>query len=126
MNNRLNRILQESGLKKIAFAERINVHQSYVSKMISGEKTPSERLIDDICEKIIIDGKQINKDWLVTGNGEMYKSRTRNQEIYAFTADVMKDVDESFRKRFINALSRLDERDWKAIEKIVDELNKEG
>lgn len=125
MKDRLNKILEESGLKKVKFAEKINVHQSYITKMISGEKTPSERLIDDICEKIIIDGRQINKDWLLTGNGEMYRSRTRNQEIYAFATDLMEDVDESFRKRFVKALSKLDERDWKAIEKIVDELKKE-
>lgn len=125
MKERLSKILEESGLKKVKFAEKINVHQSYITKMISGEKTPSERLIDDICEKIIIDGKQISKDWLLTGNGEMYRSRTRNQEIYAFATDLMEDVDESFRKRFVKALSKLDERDWKAIEKIVDELKKE-
>ena len=67
---------------------------------------------------------EINEDWLRTGEGEMFKKRTRNQEILAFANDVMEDVDDSFKKRFIRALSKLNASDWEVLEKIANELTK--
>lgn len=123
MNERIEEILKKSGLKKVEFANKINVHQSYVTRLVSGEKTPSERLIDDICEKIIIGGRRIRKEWLLTGSGYMLESLTRNQEIGAFANKVMGLPDEDFTKRFVEALTRLDEKDWEAIERIVDKIS---
>ncbi len=37
----------------------------------------------------------------------------------------MEELDESFKKRFLLALSKLDERDWETIEKLTRELSKE-
>lgn len=34
--------------------------------------------------------------------------------------------DKKFKKRFIEALAKLDERDWECLEKIVLEITKEG
>ena len=45
-------------------------------------------------------------------------------EIMAFTNEIMNDIDESIKKRLVLALSKLNENDWKVIEKIVDELSK--
>lgn len=124
MNLRIKKILLDSKLKNFEFAEKIGVDQSYISKMISGEKTPSKRVTEKICEKIKIDGRTINEDWLETGIGEPYLSLTRNQEIQKFVSEIMLEVDDSFKKRFIKALSSLDESDWQTIEKIANELEK--
>lgn len=126
MNTRIEKIIKESGLKKVQFANTVGIDQSYVTKLISGEKTPSDRVIDDICEKITIDGKKINKEWLLTGNGDMFPKRTREQEIGIFADEVMDLPDEDFKKRLIIALSKLDEKHWKALEDIIDEISKEG
>lgn len=115
-----------SGLKKVEFAEKVKVHQSHITKIVSGERNPSERLIDDICEKIRINGEFINREWLLTGEGKPTIKRTRNQEIAAFMNDVMDLPDETFKKEFIDRIRRLDEKDWEAIAKIVDKLLKEG
>lgn len=124
MNLRIKKILDDSGLKKTEFANIISVDQSYISKIISGEKAPSKRIIENICDRIKIDGKSINSDWLNSGVGEPYLSLSRNQEIYQFATKIMSEVDDSFKKRFIKALASLNESDWKTLEKIVDELNK--
>jgi transcriptional regulator with XRE-family HTH domain len=68
--------------------------------------------------------KSINVNWIRTGEGEMFLQLTRNQEIQIFANQVMSDVDESIKKRLFLALSKLNENDWKTIEKIVDELSK--
>ena len=125
MNERIKEIIERSGLKKVEFAKIIKVHQSHVSKIISGEKKPSDRLIDDICEKIKINGEFINKEWLLTGIGESTIKRTRSQEIGTFASEIMNLPDENIKNRLIAALAKLDERDWETIAKIADSL-KEG
>lgn len=69
--------------------------------------------------------KSIDINWIKTGEGEMFKKRTRNQELLAFANDVMADVDASFKKRLLLALSKLNESDWETLAKIADELTKE-
>lgn len=125
MNERIKEIIEKSGLKKVEFAEKIKVHQSHITKVISGERNPSDRLIDDICEKIKINGEPINKDWIYTGEGEPTIKLTRNQEIAKFLNDVMKLPDEDIKKQFIDALSKLDERDWETLNKIANGLRGE-
>lgn len=124
INDRIGIILEKTGMTKTAFAETLKVSQQYISKLIK-TGNPSERFIDDICEKIKIDDEPINKDWLRTGNGEPTIKRTRNQEIGAFANAVMDLPDENIKKRLIEALTKLDERDWETLEKIAQSL-KEG
>ena len=69
--------------------------------------------------------KSINTEWIKTGIGDMFKKRTRTQEIGEFASRLMQESDETFRKRFLLALSKLDERYWETLEKIVDTLKKE-
>ncbi len=121
INDRIGIILEMTGQTRTAFAETLKVSQQYISKLIKTGK-PSERLIDDICEKIKINEEPINKTWLETGEGELTIKLTRNQEIAKFANDVMQLPDESMKKRLIEALAKLNERDWETIAKIVDTL----
>ena len=68
INDRIGIILKKTGMTKTAFAECLKVSQQYISKLIK-TGNPSERLIDDICEKIKIDGESISKKWIQTGEG---------------------------------------------------------
>ena len=124
INDRIRIILEKTGQTKTAFAETLKVSQQYISKLIK-TGNPSERLIDDICEKIKVNNETINKNWLYTGEGEITIKRTRSQEVAAFTNEAMEELDKSFKKRFLVALSKLDERDWETIEKLAKELTKE-
>lgn len=126
MIKRILKIREASGLSQEKFAEKLGLSRNFINQAENGKRNFSERTISDICKKIIIDGKTINEVWLRTGEGKMFNELTRNQEIQLFANNVMEQTDESFRKRFIQALSKLNERDWETIEKIVDELSKEG
>ena len=87
-------------ISKSDFARRINVTPSYISKLGKAtESVPSERTIDDICRVF-----GVSKLWLKTGEGEMYVKRDLTQEIGVMVTALMTDADESFRKRFIEAL----------------------
>ena len=125
INERIGIILEKTGMTKTAFAEILKVSQQYISKLIK-TGNPSERLIDDICEKIKINGEKINKHWLLTGEGNLTIKRTRNQEISEFMNDVMELPDKSMKKRLIEGLSRLNEKDWEKILEIAEKLFNEG
>lgn len=67
MKTRIELILNESNLKKVEFARKLNIDPSYIPKLISGKSIPSDRLIKDICYKF-----NISEEWLRTGEGDMY------------------------------------------------------
>lgn len=67
IGERIGLIIDSCNVKKVHFAERIGVHQTYVSQMVSDKKVPSDRVIRDICEEF-----NVNEHWLRTGEGDMF------------------------------------------------------
>lgn len=104
-----------------AFAEKLNLSKNYVWMLEKGERVASERTISDICREFAV-----NEEWLRNGDGEPYKKRTRNQEMQAFMNDVMELSNEQFKRRFVEALTRLDSDDWEELERIARKALKEG
>lgn len=76
------------------------------------QKEPLYKLM---CEKF-----GLTEDWLKTGNGEMYIQRTRNEKITDFAVDLLKDEEESFRRKLVEALADLDIEEWELLEKIAE------
>jgi len=120
MESRIRYIRKQAGLTQVEFGETIGVKGNTITNYENGMRNPTDAVILSICREF-----NVNEDWLKSGIGEPYKKRTRTQEIGAFAGDIMKESDETFRKRFVLALSKLDERDWETLEKIVDALKKE-
>lgn len=120
MVNRIIELRKINNLSQEKFAEKLNLSRNFINQVETGKKNFSDRTILDICREF-----NVNEDWLRTGEGEMRKELTRNQEIQSFANDIMENVDESFKKRFMLALSKLNESDWETLEKIVNELSKE-
>lgn len=120
MNNRIVQLRKSREWTQDKFAEEMGMSKNYVSLIENGKKIPSDRLISDICQEF-----NVNEEWLRTGNGETYQHLTKNQEIGSFANEVMKLPDEAFKKRFVDALKKLDEKDWENLEKIANKLLKE-
>lgn len=123
LNERIDYLIKSLGMKKTAFAEKLNVSQAFVSQLCSGVKRPSERTTQDICTKF-----NVNEDWLRTGNGEMFIELTRDEQIENFVGNVLKSEEDSFKKKFISMLSALDESDWEVLQEMVELMqeNKKG
>lgn len=120
MNNRIVQLRKSREWTQDKFAEEMGISKNYVSLIENGKKFPSDRLISDICQKF-----NVNEEWLRYGNGEPTIKRTKNQELITFAKDTMELSDEKFKKRFVEALTRLDENDWKHLEEIATKLLKE-
>lgn len=66
ITDRISQVLEDSGLKKVQFAERLSVSQAYISQLSSGTRIPSDRTIADICREF-----RVREEWLRTGEGPM-------------------------------------------------------
>lgn len=122
MNTRLKEVRISQNLTQVEFAERLSLTSNFISLLEKGVKLPSDRTINDICNKFHID-----EDWLRTGEGNMYVARTRNQEITDFMNDVLECEDDDFKKQLIISLTKLDESQWKVLSDIAESfVNNKG
>ncbi|SFH88032.1 helix-turn-helix domain-containing protein [Halpernia frigidisoli] len=67
LNERIGKILEESGLTSSEFADEIEVQRSSVSHITSGRNKPSLEFVTKIKSKF----PDISWDWLINGEGEM-------------------------------------------------------
>lgn len=119
MHTRISKIVELSGLTKTGFGKRINISQGMVSRICSGDATPSDRTIADICREF-----GCNEVWLRTGKGEPFKERSQEEEILRFAVQTNKGSNE-FRKALAATLAKLDDADWEALGRIADKLLEE-
>ena len=110
---------RELGLTLEKFGEKLGVQKSAISKLEHDQCSISDQMAKSICREY-----GVREEWLRTGEGDPFGSQTVNQSILAFANSVMADEDESFRKRFLAALSRLDIEDWEALDKIGKKIIK--
>ena len=101
INDRIAEIVKSTGKTKTAFADSLGVSQQYISKL---EKTgtPSERTIRDIC-----DTYSINEYWLRTGDGEMFRQKSRQEEFAEFAAQLVGGELDPFQSALIAVVSKL-------------------
>lgn len=115
MNERLKQIRKNFGLSQEEFGKRIGIEsRSHISSLENGTRNITDRIIKDICREF-----DINEEWLRTGNGEMMRSLTRDEEIISFMERVQRIPDDTYEKKFIMMLSKLDRSDWKTLKKMA-------
>ena len=110
-------LIKQLGITKTKFAEKLSVSQPYISKIIISGYVPSDRLIEDICEKF-----NANEKWLRTGEGEMFIRKTRSETIADFMVDMLNEEEPSYKRRLIEALAELSTDEWKLLENITLKL----
>lgn len=103
INTQIRKIIEIVNIKQVEFANRIKVDQSYISKLLSPKSKlkPSERLIDDICQEF-----QVNKKWLLTGEGEMFVEISENEKVLKIATDIINE-DDRFMKNVLFTFSKL-------------------
>ncbi len=119
---RLASLIDSLGIKKVRFAERIKVDQSYITQLTSGKRNPSDRLIDAICHEFCV-----NETWLRTGEGDMFTETAKEDQLLSFMGDVMHGAPD-FRRHLMSVLSRMTPEEWALLEKkaweLVEEMKK--
>lgn len=115
---RIKEIRKALGMTMEKFGEKIGVGKTAISKLENNERNLTDQMAISICREF-----NVNETWLRTGKNEMFIPRTRNQEITDFLGSLIIE-DGTFKKRLIEAMARLDEKDWENIERLVIKLTK--
>ena len=115
---RIRTVFADTQKSQTEIAKELKVSPQYIWKIMNNDDVnPSEQFISSICREY-----NVNEEWLKNGTGPMYKPRSDNEIIAKFVNDFMESRSDDFRKRLINALSQLDEREWKVLEEIAKKM----
>lgn len=122
MNERIKKLRKALDLTQTEFGRRIGVKQNTVALIEGGRKT-SEQTIFAICREF-----NVSETWLRTGEGEMFRTRSRDEEIAAFIGGITlrNDPGDDFKRRLIHVLARLSVEDWRLLEDLADRLAEEA
>lgn len=117
---RLRELRKALNLTLDKFGRPLGVGKTAVSKIENDENNLTEQMLISICREY-----KASEEWLREGTGEMFKPLTRNQVITDFVGDLIME-DNTFKKRLIEALAKLDEDEWRVLEKLACELTEKG
>lgn len=87
MKERILQFLQSEQISSTQFADAIGVQRSSISHILSGRNNPSFDFIRKMLQKYT----EIRAEWLILGEGEMYK-RVESRELFDDQAPVSGDV----------------------------------
>ena len=117
MNERIRKLRRELDLTQQEFAERIGIKRNTVAMYETGRNAPIDAVISLICKTF-----NVNENWLRTGEGDMFIVVDKELELMAWAGEVLREEYSSFRHRFVAALSVLDEKYWKEIERVLRKM----
>ncbi|NDO47019.1 helix-turn-helix domain-containing protein [Clostridium sp. MD294] len=115
LNTRLKAIRKSVLLSQEEFGKKLGITGAAISKIESGNRNVTEQMTLAIIREF-----DVNEQWLRTGEGEMFLIKTRDEEIASFIGTLLKKDDDTFKKRLISALSKLEEPDWEVLEKMCN------
>ena len=121
LNERVKQLRKTLDLTMEKFGDRLGVKKNSISQIESGKNSLTEQMIKSICREFDVD-----EEWLRNGTGSMFIERTRDEEIANFIGTIQSVDDDSFMKKFISMLAKLDESEWKLLEKMALKLTKEN
>lgn len=117
MHERLKEIRKALGLTQKEFAARIGIKQNTIAQYEIGRNEPIDAVVSLICREYGVD-----EVWLRTGEGEMFRPRTREDDIAAFFGQVLGGRCTDFQRRIVSVLSRLSAAEWELLEAKIKEL----
>lgn len=118
IGSRVKAVRKALNLTTTKFGERIGIKNPSVSMIETGKSNPSDRTILSICREF-----NVNENWLRTGEGEMFTTKSRQQEIEKFLSDVANGSD--FKRRLVLLLAQMTEDEWALMERMLRKISEE-
>jgi len=120
VNERIKQLRKYLRITQAAFGAQLGIKANTVTNYETGLRMPSEAIITSICREF-----NVNEAWLRHGEPPMIIQQSRGEEIAAMVSKVMFDQDDSFKGRFIAALAKFGDKEWTALETVVEALKKD-
>lgn len=117
MNERLKQLRAELGLSMAKFGEQVGISSASVAHFESGSRNPSRRTIADICRAF-----HASEDWVITGEGEMFLPKSKEEEIAEIAAQMFKADENDFRYRLQKLVTELSEDELELLKELAIKL----
>lgn len=116
---RVKAIRKALGLTLEKFGEPLGVKKQTVSRIENGVNNITEQMAKAICREF-----NVNMEWLQNGSGEMFIQQTKDEQIAAFVGNLLKDEEDSFKRRLVSALAGLDDDGWDFLDQFLDSVQR--
>lgn len=106
LKDRIIKIRKEANLTQDEFAQKVGLTRNYVSMVENGNRTFADRTISDICRIF-----SVNKDWVLTGEGDPYMPPI--DERTGYISELLENKDDEFCEmviQIVKTYSDLDEK----------------
>lgn len=117
LQGRLFILRRENGLTQAEFARKIGMSQQTFASYENGRTEPSASALDNICKTY-----NVNRRWLEGGEGDMYITLSKNEEVARLFAEIMNSPQSSIVYRFAYALARLTPAELRAVDAFITML----
>jgi len=101
VSSRIKILRQKLGITQKDFCKHIYLSHSFFANMERGERKPNDRICELICNKY-----NVNKDWLLTGKGDMFSKTPPDIELEQIT-ELIKNLDPLFREFIVQQIRQL-------------------
>lgn len=102
MKERIKKLRKYFDLTQKSFGERIGVKGNTVAQYEMGRNEPIDSVFSLICREF-----NVREEWLRTGEGEMFKSTTRDDETAACIARILSDNEKPLKANFLNFAAKI-------------------
>ena len=120
MEERIKELRKVLGLTQQEFSERIGVKRNTIAQYESGRNAPIDAVITLICRTY-----DVNETWLRTGEGEMFKPKSRNEELFEFATKVAEGDPSSIQAQLLAVMARLTDEQWEVLAQVAHEFVEE-
>lgn len=118
VGERVKEVRKENGLSQEEFAHKLGFDtRGAIANIELGRTEASDKLLSLISNLF-----GVREEWLRTGEGEMTATDVQSDKIAAFLADLTRDDDNNFKKRFVEMLADLQPKDWELLERLAEKL----
>lgn len=119
MKERIKELRKTLGLTQQRFADGMGVKQNTIAQYESGRNTPIDAVINLICRTY-----NVNEDWLRTGEGEMFKPKSRNEELFEFVTNAIGEPT-GIQAQLLTVMAQLSVEQWELLDDMAHKLARE-
>ena len=116
-HERIIEVRKDISLTQEEFGKRIGVTRAAVSNIESGNRGVTDQMRRSICREF-----GISEEWLRNGTGNMYDNVEKSARLMEWAVDIMKEKDDSIKKKVVNLLMSLNESDWDLIAELAKRI----
>lgn len=118
MHTRIKALRNALGLNQTDFGAAVGVKQTTVAGYENGTRTPIDAVVSAICREF-----NVSETWLRTGDGPMFRPRSRNEELFEFLNTAVEE--DGIKVRLLTVMARLSEDQWELLADMARKLAEE-